>query len=304
VKTTFGSLNDLTAMAASWELHLEAANLSPKTIRTYLDSVRQLHDHLVTKGMPTAVGAVTREHVESFVVAVRERTSASTAATRYRGLQQFFKWLQDEGEITRNPMERMRPPKLEERPVPVIPDDDLRALFRVCAGKTFDARRDTALLRLFVNTGARLAEMANLTMDDLDLHGRELYVVGKGRKGRSLPLGPKAVKDLDRYARARSRHKDSELPWLWLGPKGRLSDSGIAQMLKRRSRQAGIDPPIHPHQFRHTFSHLWLSAGGGEHDLSKINGWSSLQMVGRYASSAATERAKAAHGRIDPGADL
>jgi len=304
METTFGSLNDLATMSASWGLHLEAANLSPKTIRTYLDSVRQLQGHLASKGMPTAVDAIAREHIESFLVAVRDRTSASTAATRYRGLQQFFKWLQDEGEISRNPMERMRPPKLDERPVPVIPDDDLRALFRACAGTAFDARRDTALLRLFVNTGARLAEMANLTMDDLDLHGRELYVTGKGRKGRALPLGPRAVKDLDRYLRARARHKDAELPWLWLGPKGRLSDSGIAQMLKRRSRKAGISPPVHPHQFRHTFSHLWLSAGGGEHDLAKLNGWSSMQMVGRYASSAAVERAKAAHSRIDPGGEL
>jgi site-specific recombinase XerD len=84
VETTFRSLNDLTLLAASWQLHLEAANLSPKTIRSYLDSARQLQDHLAAKGMPTAIDAITREHVESFLVAVRQRISESTSATRYR----------------------------------------------------------------------------------------------------------------------------------------------------------------------------------------------------------------------------
>jgi integrase len=128
-------------------------------------------------------------------------------------------------------------------------------------------------------------------------------VTGKGRRGRYLVLGPKAVKNADRYLRVRARHEDADLPWVWLGPKGRLTDSGIAQMIKRRCREAGLSQ-FYPHQFRHTFSHLWLSSGGTEHDLAKLNGWTSLQMVGRYASSAATERAKAAHVRIDPGTDI
>jgi site-specific recombinase XerD len=297
------SVNDISSLAASWQLHLEAANLSPKTIRTYMDSADQLRAHLILTGMPTAADVIAREHIESFLIAVRERTSASTAATRYRGLQQLFKWLQDEGEITRNPMERMRPPKLEERPVPVISDDDLKALFKTCAGKSFEDRRDQALLRLFLNTGGRLSEMANLRVSDCNLSDRSLYVTGKGRRGRALPLGPKAVKDLDRYLRVRSRHKAAALVWLWLGPKGHLTDSGIAQMVKRRCRQAGITA-IHVHQFRHTFSHLWLSAGGAEHDLAKLAGWASLQMVGRYAASAAVERAKNAHARIDPGSEF
>jgi len=301
--TATAIVDDIASLAESWRVHLEAANHSPKTIKTYMLAVTQLAAFLDASGMPTTTTSITREHIETFIIAVRERTSASTAGTRYRGLRQFFRWLHEEGEIDRNPMERMRPPKMEERPIPVISDDHLRSLLKTCAGTGFEARRDTAIIRLFLNTGARLAEMASLTMEDVDVHRRELYVTGNGRKGRALPLGAKAVKDLDRYIRARSRHKDARLPWLWLGPKGHLTDSGIAQMVKRRCRESGI-PEINVHRFRHTFSHLWLAAGGTEHDLAKLNGWSSLQMVGRYAASAAVERAKAAHERIDPGAAL
>jgi hypothetical protein len=83
-EAALASVSDLAAMVSSWRIHLEAANLSPKTIRTYLDAVRQFDDHLKAKGMPRAVDAIAPEHVESFLVAVRDRTSASTASTRYR----------------------------------------------------------------------------------------------------------------------------------------------------------------------------------------------------------------------------
>jgi site-specific recombinase XerD len=253
--------------------------------------------------MPTTVAELNRDHIEAYLVQLRERTSASTAATRYRGLRQMFKWLVEEGEINRNPFERMRPPKVEERPVPVITKVELATLTRSLAGTSFEDRRDTAIVRVFLNTGARLEEMAQLHLDVVSLQHRELYVLGKGRKGRVLPLGAKAVKDLDRYLRVRARHKHEHLPWLWLSSRGRLTSSGIAQMIKRRCKAASI-PAIHPHQFRHTFSHLWLVGGGNEHDLAKLNGWSSLQMVGRYASSAAGDRARLAHQRISPGDDI
>jgi site-specific recombinase XerD len=193
----------LEVLCVSWRRHLQAAGLSPNTVKTYMEAASQLLDFLEENGMPTEAASIRREHVEAFIVHLLAARSASTAATRYRGLQQLFGWLTDEGEIPTNPMARMRPPQLEERAVPVVPPEDLRALVAACNGPGFEDRRDTALVLFLLDTGARLAEAAGLALTDLDLDAGVALVVGKGRRERALVYSPKVTKALDRYLRTR-----------------------------------------------------------------------------------------------------
>jgi site-specific recombinase XerD len=136
------AVSGIGPLALSFELALHALNRSPKTIKSYMGAVRIFEAFLVAEGMPTTVGRITREHVETFIADQLRRWAPTTAATRYRCLQQFFRWLVEDGEIATSPMANMRPPSLPEVPVPVVVDDDLRRLLAACDGRGFTERRE------------------------------------------------------------------------------------------------------------------------------------------------------------------
>ena len=246
-------------LAPSFARHLRAANLSSRTEATYGYALRDLAAFLDRSEMPQEVGTITREHIEAWLEELLGRRKPATALAYFKSVQQFWRWAEEEGEVPHSPMARMRPPRVPVNPPPVLSEEQVRALLDACAGPEFEDRRDAAIIRVFYDTGARLAELVGMALPDVDLDQRLITVTGKGQRIRLLPIGHRTVKALDRYLRLRPHHAHAEEPWLWLGRKGRMGTTGVQQMLRRRSREAHLDP-INPHAFRHTYAHRWLSS--------------------------------------------
>lgn len=301
------------AMARSWQRSLRSRNLSERTQLVYAQATRQFGEFIAEyepetgedKPTPTTLDEIHREHLEHHITGLLKRTSASNAHQHFRSLKTFFNWLVNEEELDRSPMRTMKPPTLPEIEVPVVSEGDMKKLFKVCSGKTYADRRDTALLLVFLDTGVRLSEATDRRVSDLDLDMNVLQVLGKNNRYRSVPFGRTTAQALDRYLRAAAKHRGRPLgddSWLWWGDRNkwqRLTIWGVGTMVKRRCTEAGIDA-IHPHQFRHTFAHQWKVGGGNEDDLMRITGWRSRQMLSRYAASAGVERARAAHKNLSP----
>jgi integrase len=175
-----------------------------------------------------------------------------------------------------------------------LTDDELRTLIKACAGSNIRDRRDEALVRFMVETGARAGETVGLLVADVDLHaGTAIVRRGKGGKGRIVPFGPFTSRAIDRYMRLRRSHRLAATPWLWLGDRGKpFVYDGLHKTLRYRAALAGI-PNFHPHRLRHTAAHRWLAAGGSEGGLMAVAGWTRPDMLMRYTQARAAERAAA-----------
>jgi site-specific recombinase XerD len=212
----------------SLRLHLAAEAKAPRTIRNYTEAVRRFAAaHLFLQTGKARWEQVDRQDIERWMVYLLSRYSAAYACGQYRALQQFFKWWAEEEELP-NPMAKLRPSKVTEKPVPVFTSVELSELENACQGRTFADRRDSAIIAVFRVTGVRLAELAGIRYDpddparnDLDLQGREIRIRGKGGKSRSVKISYEAARSVDRYLRVRARHGQAWRSQLWLGVNNR-----------------------------------------------------------------------------------
>jgi site-specific recombinase XerD len=298
---------DFAVLTVSWELALRADGYANGTVKAYQNAVRSLADWLAEQHPEVAPTELDRGHIRGWLVELREGHSSNTARGWFAGVRHFCRWLESEGEADRDATAGIRTPAPGDPKTPVLSDADLRVLLATCAGTDFTARRDTAIIMLFLDGGLRLSELASLQVADVDLRDRIVFVAGKasrrsGPRHRAVPLGVKAARALDRYLRERRRHPYADTQRLWLGSRGRptLDADGVKAMLKRRGADAGIRD-LHPHAFRHTWAHAFRAAGGNEGDLMLLGGWRSRAMLDRYGKTAAADRAADAYRRLSLG---
>jgi site-specific recombinase XerD len=296
-----------------WRVTLRAENKAPATRTVYVTAAKRLNGFLRGAGMPVKLSAIRAEHIEAFLVALQdEGRSSATVSVYYRSLQSFWKWAVRRGEVTTSPMGSMSPPIVPPKPVKPLSDAERDALLEAVSGKSYEDIRDNAILRLFMDTGARRQELAGLrvedvTFDNSDKGDHYVTVQGKGRKERSPAFTDSTYIALRRYLKARNGtatqppHPRSEgTDALWIGYRGPLTANGILQMMERRAKQAGVTG-VHPHLFRHSAATEWLAAGGSESGLMANMGWKSAAMLRRYTAATAEVRAREESRRLKAG---
>lgn len=302
------SLNvaDLRSLAESWALSLRADRKSPQTIKSYTEGLRFYLNWCEQED----AAPLERASIRAWVADLLDSgASAATARARQLAVRRFTAWLEEEDEIPADPFVGLKAPKLDTQVIEPLTEDELKALLKACIppkgatrSEALRDRRDEAILRLMLETGARAGEVAAMGMDDVDrMAGTAIIRRGKGGKGRTVPLGPKTVMAIDRYLRHRREHRLADSDALWLGDRGKpFRYDGLHKSLKGRAEAAGIER-FHPHLLRHTAAHRWLAAGGSEGGLMAVAGWTRPDMLMRYTKAQASARAAEEAKRLNLG---
>ncbi len=206
--------------------------------------------------------------------------SSSYFATQYRRLHRFFEWMVQRGFGEINPLAIIPHPRVEERTVPTVSQEQIEALFRcldfqksTTPAERFQVTRNRTVLFLLWDTPGRLNELATLTVDAVDPTEQAIRVMGKGRRERWMPLGAVATEALSEYMEVRAALVP-RTDRLWVAAAGRpLGRGWLYQMLKRLGERAGV-PGLHTHRFRHSYTIAALRNGMPEQILKMIAGWS------------------------------
>ena len=280
----------------AWMRSLQVGGKSKYTLASYAYGLDKL-GALVGEG--TLLANVSTEDCEAALLAAKDAgLSVSSQSAIFRPLRTFFGWCVTRRLLDHSPMDGVSAPKVVVQPVEFVDDDEWKRLLATTVERSrhaFRARRDRAILLMLGTTGARLSEVGNLEVDDVDLALDVLTVHGKGGKDRLLPLLPDAKTALTAYLRMerpRSPHKG--LGALWLAPKGAMGASGIAQMVAARGEQAGIAHRVHPHELRHRFVARALRAGMPAPLVMAVSGHTTPSMLNRYGAYTRSQDAMAA----------
>lgn len=303
------------AAAASFLRHLaDERQLSPNTVLAYGRDLRDLGRFLSDYyGTPDWQWTnVDRLTLRAFLGDLRRRgLSKRTAGRKLSAVRAFFRFLQLEEVVEKNPSRAVRAPKMEKRLPGHLSRGEAQAVFDYAevraAENTLAGTRDLVILELLYGSGLRLAELQGLDLSDLDLVTEQVKVRGKGRKERIVPITAAAVTAIRRYEPRRNevagRAKGADRRALLFNASGgRFSRSGIQRAVHRILDGAGRGDDLSVHSLRHTFATHLLDAGADLMAVKELLGHVSLSTTQIYTHTS-TERLRKIYLQAHPRAD-
>jgi site-specific recombinase XerD len=280
---------ELSQLIKHFESFNRSERKSPRTVEWYTYVLEFFEQWLKDNGLLTNVGAIGESVVREFILYLQQRefqgriVSSHTVANRVRGLKGFSSWLYRERYTETNPLEHLKVPKVDEKLIDILSEEEVDRLFRAINADSALGARNTAIIALFLDAGLRLSELANLKEENVHLNERYIKVMGKGSKERMLPIGAKCHRAmLHYYYHFRPEPAHSKVDTFFLTLDGfHLTAKAVKTLIARLAKSANVQR-LHPHLFRHTYATRFLLNGGDVFLLKHNLGHTTLAMVEHY----------------------
>ncbi len=261
--------------------------MSPHTLRSYALDISQFLEFLQENRKEASLKEVAYPDLRAFLAQALKGRRKTTVARKLSALRTFFKYLQRHGVVDGNPAKLAPSPKLEKALPHFLTVDEAFHLLDQVGGDDFGACRDRAILEVFYGGGLRLAELAGLSLGDLDLKEGVLRVWGKGAKERLAFLGKPAKEALTAYLVRRQallgRTGAPEQAALFVNQRGgRLSSRSVARLVGKWAQLAGLSQALTPHGLRHSFATHLLEGQADLRTVQELLGHSSISTTALY----------------------
>ena len=224
--------------------------------------------------------------LREFVSGLKENHSAGGVNHHIKVLKIFFKFMVEEGVISKNPSKKISRIKTDQAAIATFSNNQIAAMLEVTKLQMdFPGIRNYILITLHFDTGCRISELLGLKVDDIQLEEKILAVNGKGGKDRVVPFGDRSLIGLVRYLNRRTTFfgKGGVLFLTKFGsPLTRRMTNKIIERIGEKAKVENVR--LSAHTFRHTFAKNWLMNGGDIFSLQKILGHRTLDMVRNYVN--------------------
>jgi len=265
------SLKDASVKFAEF---LKNQKRASATILAYTTDIAQMRKFLEEKGVGAA-NAVNSSLLDEFKLHLgKNGYTPKSTSRKINSIKTFFKFLKNEGAIENDPAIPVVHPKYEVKPPRVLSKLEYRALRDVCRGDT----RISAIVELMLQTGIRIGEVANLTVEDYK--GNEIYIKPfESHEGRTIPLNRAAKEALEKYLAERPKVKEKAI---FITKTGRpFLIRNIRSSIERYFEIAGIKN-ARVNDLRHTWIFHHLASGTPLITISKLAGHKRLSTTEKY----------------------
>jgi integrase/recombinase XerD len=274
-------------MSLSWKqakkdfetyLRLEKS-LSENSIEAYSDDVHKLEVFITGKTQGKDPDKVLYDDLKDFIIWFgKANINARTQSRTISGIRAFFRFLLIEGEIEESPASLLESPKIGLKLPEVLSVEEIDRIIEAIDLSKPEGHRNKAIIETLYGCGLRVSELVNLRLTDVHAGEGFVSVTGKGNKQRLVPIGRRALKEIENYMPGRNSLSviyDQNI--IFLNRRGRrLTRAMVFTIIKNLAAKAGIKKKISPHTFRHSFATHLVEGGADLRAVQEMLGHESI----------------------------